>query len=100
MGIFSIRLFAFGLILSSAAVHADDSALAAIKNDAKVVADKAKDGAKQVASAAKSVAHEVAAASKQGAQQVAATAKQGAEKAKAAVTGEKAIAPPAHPPAQ
>jgi hypothetical protein len=68
---------------------------AAVKHDAKVVADATKDGAHQVAAAAKHVAHEVAAASKQSAHEVAATAKRGAEKVKAAVHGDPAEKPAA-----
>jgi hypothetical protein len=63
---------------------------AAVKHDAKVVADAAKDGAEKVAAVAKVVAHEVATASKESAHDVAAAAKRGTEKAKAAVNGEKA----------
>jgi hypothetical protein len=66
---------------------------AAVKHDAKVVADATKDGAQHVAAAAKHMAHEAAAASKEGAHEVAATAKRGAEKVKAAVHGD----PPAKP---
>jgi hypothetical protein len=58
---------------------------AAVKRDAKVVAEAAKDGAHKVAGAAKDVAHTVADASKHGAHQVAGAAKRGADKAKAAV---------------
>jgi hypothetical protein len=66
---------------------------AAVKQDAKAMADAAKHGAKQVAATAQAVAHEVALATKEGAQQVAATAQHGAEKAKAAVNGNKTPAP-------
>ena len=88
-------LVAFSLLLPPVTqLHAADDPPAplssAVKHDANVVADHAKDGAKQVAAAAKHVAHEVAAAAKQGAQEVAATAKRGAEKAKAAAHGDSA----------
>jgi hypothetical protein len=94
---------ALSLLLSPAAMlAAEDPATglgAAVKHDAKVVADATKDGAQHVAAAAKHVAHEVAAASKEGAHEVAATAKRGAEKVKAAVHGDAAAKPATKPDA-
>ena len=87
-------------VLSAAAWASDDDPTLAhdqakaVAEGAKDVAGTAKDKAKQVAQSAKAVAHEVAAAGKEGAQQVTATAKKGAEKAKAAANGERTSTPP------
>jgi hypothetical protein len=98
----STKIFAGIMILSllpiSALLAADDppsdptlvgdqarAARETVKENAKAVADAAKQGIEQATNTAKDVAHEVSTATREGAQQVTNTAKNGSEKVKAAV---------------
>ena len=65
-----------------------------VKQNAKQVADAAREGAQQAATTARQVAKDVASSAKEGAQQVAATTRKGARKVKTTVSGDKPAAPP------
>jgi vacuolar-type H+-ATPase subunit H len=65
-----------------------------VKQNAKQVADAAREGAQQAATTARQVAKDVSSSAREGAQQVAETTRKGARKVKTTVSGDRPAAPP------